>query len=395
MKKIGLIFLFITLFSRVFAVDGLLIHSIDHAFKDKWYKTLGQSVPVLPSCDIVYRDQMFYIAAVAWDYKLNPEGEAKMNYSIKIIAPDGSIYDEKEHLKLVNYKVPNKDYLQMSEACIGIRFNEEDEFGKYKLVMTIEDLVDNTSKVLEKEVEYSDLPKHDFYQVKDNDDFDQWFYTYHIEPFPVKALSYYFHYLNRDSSAPFDSNAIMNYAFVEIVRNNTFLHQQIVDAYKDSSQKEKTALLLLLANSDFESNDFIVALSKEEKDTYDAYKQNQLPETIETITEAIQLDMLWTKFFVTGKYQPILKLVQTLDYVKYHGGLKKYKKTKKPKHREKALNEAIYQAVVWSLSSNIQQHELVAGYCLYAANAGDLSRVQLEELNAIFVHLMEENKKKG
>ncbi len=94
--------------------------------------------------------------------------------------------------------------------------------------------------------------------------------------------------------------------------------------------------------------------------------------------------MLWATFMASGSYQPILKLIQTLDYKKFQGDLDKFKNSKQTEEdRQKAINNTIYDSLIWSIESNCRQHELVNEYCNWALQFEDLSDVQKNELNRI------------
>jgi hypothetical protein len=97
--------------------------------------------------------------------------------------------------------------------------------------------------------------------------------------------------------------------------------------------------------------------------------------------------MLWGTFTASGSYEPILKLIQTLDYEKYQGALDNFKKSKQTEEdRNLALKNAIYNALVWSMKSNARQHELVKAYLVWALNNETLSEIQKTELkNLMFL----------
>jgi hypothetical protein len=94
--------------------------------------------------------------------------------------------------------------------------------------------------------------------------------------------------------------------------------------------------------------------------------------------------MLWATFMAGGSYQPILKLIQTLEYTKFQGDLEKFESSKQTaEDRQKAINDAIYDSLVWSLTSNCRQHRLVKEYCIWALKYENLSNVQRGELKKI------------
>jgi hypothetical protein len=66
------------------------------------------------------------------------------------------------------------------------------------------------------------------------------------------------------------------------------------------------------------------------------------------------------------------------------GDLDKYKKSKQTEEdRQKAINNAIYNSLVWSLKSNCNQHELVLSYCKWANQYEKLTDAQGDELKKI------------
>ena len=98
MRKIRFLILLITIASNTFAIDGLLIKTIDYSFKEKWDNTVSASIPKITTCDTVFKKQYFFITAIAADYKLDKDDMAEVFYSIKITKPDNSIYLSKENL---------------------------------------------------------------------------------------------------------------------------------------------------------------------------------------------------------------------------------------------------------------------------------------------------------
>ena len=79
------------------------------------------------------------------------------------------------------------------------------------------------------------------------------------------------------------------------------------------------------------------------------------------------LDIQWATFSATGRFEPIKKIIDSLEFSKYSGAVDAYKNSDKTeKDREEALLDAIFQAARWSLMSNIEQHDLVKKYCIYS-----------------------------
>jgi hypothetical protein len=384
MRKLGLLAFLMAIAFHCSAIDGILIKTIDYTFKEKWINTLGSSIPAITTCDTVFKKQYFYITAVAAGYALDNQNNSNVLYSVSITKPDNTIYFSQANLLLVNRKISNKNDLQMSDAILKVCFEDNDPFGIYKVEIEIVDKISGNSKKISSEIVLAPLPSWNQFKVKNDEDFSSWFGKYYENQNPAKALSYYIYYSQSKFSDNESSFWPVFSVFNEIAKNNNYLLPQILDCYKNQDMKTKIYLLYLLTYSNLGPSDFFAALEGNEKDTYLKIKEAPLKDIYGVISDASQLDMLWGTFMANGGYQPILKLIQTLDYTKYQGDLDKFKKSKQTSEdRQKAINNAIYNSLIWSFTSNCKQHELVKDYCNWAIKNENLSTVQKTELTKI------------
>jgi hypothetical protein len=384
MVKIGFLILFISFTSNSLAIDGLLLKTNDYAFKEKWDNTLSASIPKITTCDTVFKKQYFYLTAIAIGYKLDKNEISDVQYSIRITKPDNSVYFNQENLPLVNGKILNPSNFQMSDAILKICFEDNDDFGIYNIQVEIFDKIDHKSKKIESEIVLAELPAYNQFIVKTENDFMKWIEKYYDNPKPESALSNYLYYSQSSLSDKESSFWPIFSFFLEIVKNNSYLLPEIINCYENQDLKTKIFLLYLLTYSNIATNDFFNSLSGDEKDTYLKIKDSPMPDIYGIITDPAQLDMLWSTFMASGSYKPILKLIQTLDYAKYQGDLDNFKRSKQTKDdRQKAINNAIYNSLVWSLQSNCNQHELVFSYCKWAYQYEKLTKIQRDELKRI------------
>jgi len=384
MRKFGLSFLLMVFAFNCYAIDGLLIKTIDYTFKEKWSNTVSSSIPVITTCDTVFKKQYFFITVIAAGYDLDNQDISNVQYSIKVTKSDNSIYFSQKNLPLVNKKISNKNNLQMSDAILKICFENNDAFGKYKIEIEIIDKISGKTKSINSDITLAPLPTFNQEQVKDDDALSKWLVRYYENPNPKNALAYYVYYSQSKISDNESSFWPVFSIFNEIVKNNSYLLPQIIDCYKGQDLKTKIYLLYLLTYSNIGTNDFFNSLEENEKDTYLKIKDTPLKDIYGDIKESSQLDMLWGTFMANGGYQPILKLIQTLDYSKYQGDLDKFKKSKQTSEdRQNAVNNAIYTSLVWSLTSNCKQHKLVKEYCDWAVEFENLSFIQKDELKKI------------
>ena len=384
MRKFGISALLVILALQSYAINVILVKTIDYSFKEKWSNVVSSSIPTLLSCDTVYKRQYFFLTLISGDYALDKQDNSNVQYSIKITKPDNSQYFSQENLPLMKGKITNKNTLQMSDAILKVCFENNDPFGKYKIDIEIIDNISGKSESLNSDITLVPLPACTDFQVKDDDSLSKWFANYYENPRPEMALAYYIYYSHSKLSDKESSFWPVFSFFLEIAKHNEYLLSQIVDCYKNQDLKTKIYLLYILTYSGIGSNDFFNNLEGDEKDTYLKIKNNPIMDIYGTISTASQLDMLWSTFTASGSYKPILKLIQTLDYSKYQGYLEKYKKSKQTNEdRQKAINNAIYNSLVWSLRSNCNQHPLVKEYCTWALQNEHLSKVQKSELELI------------
>lgn len=387
MKRILILTLLIITFSNTYAIDGIIIRTIDYSLNEKWNNSL--SLPKITTCDTVFTGQNVFITAIAIDYKLNSENKAFVKYSMKITKPDNSIYFSQKDLPLIDEVLPNNKNLQMSDAKLKISFEDKDILGEYIIEITIYDEISNKSITKKASIFHTKIPSIENYKVTNQDDFMKWIGNYYESPKPETALANYIFYTTSKLSEEDDRFYTIFSVFLEIFENNKFLLPQILNSYNKQELKTKLFLIYLMHFSDIGATDFLENLNGSEKEYYVQVKNSKLPELNGEIIDRTQLDMLWATFLASGRYEPILKLIKTLDYAEYLGELEKYKNSqdKTEENRRKAINNSIYTSLVWSIKSNCKQHELVKGYAEWTLQFGDLNKIQKEELTKILQNI--------
>ena len=122
-------------------------------------------------------------------------------------------------------------------------------------------------------------------------------------------------------------------------------------------------------SGDSELQSFAIGAGKEEfQKFYNGAKEIKVPDVTGDINSPVQLDIIWSEFLTTGKYEPIKKIVSAFALKKYKGPLDKIKageiEATKEVERDAYL-EATYGSAIWSLISNCKQMSLVLKYCVF------------------------------
>ncbi len=375
---------FVFYLSNLFAIDGLLLVTTDYTFQDKWYKTVSTTVPQIMTTKTVFKGQNTFIAVVAGDFGLDENGKVNAVYDIVITTPKRKEFLKETDLPILSDKKINPKYLQMGDAILKVAFGEKDLFGKYKVKIKIRDLVSGKSKVLKSELVVQQLPAYDAFKVKGEEGFNKWMQGYYRDQRPEAAIAHYIYYAKSEMSENENSFLPVFSAMLEIVNHNKFLLHQILNAYQKEDENTRFHLIYLLYYSDLEAEEFLENLKGIESEAYVELQKSALPNPYDVIINPAQLDMLWCEFMFSGSYKSILRLIQTLDYVKYEGGIEAYGESEQTEEdKTNLINDAIYDALVWSFTSNCEQHPLVKKYALWALENEPLSVAQKEELSKI------------
>lgn len=387
MKRFSFAMLLLVAMARCFAIDGILVQTIDYSIREKWACTPAASMPMIPNSDTVFRGQTIYLSAIVGDYRLDTKGCADVVLSVEVFRPDGSeYYSVKEQPFMDGYAGYMDGRFQMSSTFLSVTFENKDPLGSYGIKMLITDRVSHTSKMLESKVELVELPAYDHFTFTDEERLMDWVNNYHRCPQPEKALAAYLYICPKygdDETALIPLLGLM----LEIFQHNQFLYPQLSECYDKQSEDIQNYLDLLMYYLGIGREDFTQSVGEEVQLILDLLQETLYPEKSGVIVTPIQLDVLWGKFLASGSYEPVLKLIKTLDYVKYRGSMKKVNWKNwyhvSDQKKQEALNEMIYEALRWSLHSNCKQFPLVRQYCEWALSDGNLTGTQRRELQKV------------
>lgn len=386
MRILGILCLWIVFAMPSFAIDGLLVKTIDYTVSERWNHAPGISGATFHSVDTVYKGQTVYLSAVAWDFALNDENSANVTYALKVLKPDNGVYFSQNNLPIISGPVENKNLFMLSKAVLSLVFDDKDSFGDYKIELQITDQVTGASKDTVAHLTLAPLPLSVNVASADVDKFSNWIMNYFNKQKPEEALSCYLSYAKTSLSEKENSFWPVFSIFREIFSRNAFLLPQVIATYRKEDLKVKLYLLYLMEYARMGADEFFKTLKGEELAAYQKIKASPYQEPYGEIIDAAQLDMLWGTFFASGSYRPIKKLIETLDYAQYRPEANKFRMT--PKSGKEKSNEgkaSIYRALVWSLESNISHYPLVAEYCNWALQNEQLTPVQRAELRDLII----------
>lgn len=366
--------------SYAYAIDGMIIQSKDQALQDKWYKTLGKTVPKLNVASNIYKNQLIYFGVAVQDYAADKKGFSKVNFNIKITNPHGESYVEKKNLTAINAEISNKDYVQLSDQNLQMAFGFDDAFGNYEILVEITDLVSGNKKKLTSNIKVEVLPPYNSFGITDKVTFSEWMSNYKMNPEPEKALLYFILFSQSELIKKDENLLPILSFFTEIFSTNKYLFASFPTVYEKGDETTKNLLALLAYQSLGEKlfKNYI-----KEPEILKMVKDFEVPNPYTTIDSGVKMDMLWGEFMASAKQKPILQLLSALEYSKFSGASKKLQNSKNDQDKEDSFKEILFQTAVWSLESHIKNDVLVLNYANYILAYEDLTEIQKTELGKI------------
>ena len=396
--KIACILLCIILFvSVVNAAEfhAMVAPSLMDSNMDGWYKIPQNSGPKIRIVDRVFQDQAFNLLILFRGYSADKKNNLHITYDLQVYDPQGNPTDAKGS-NILAYQGPNPNVLILSQEIAQIAFTEKDPVGTYKIKVTAYDKMGNKSFSSEtpiKLIKFS-LPKKFTSQKKAN----KWIMGYYNNPTPIKAIRGVQSLVQLDTKWLNNHLSILTF-FKSIFSDNSFLLKNIAKQFDSFSVEDKKRFLLISAlTGDFVLEPIIKKNKEKELQVfYNNAKKIKFPDIKGEINSPIQLDILWSEFLATGRYDPIRKIVSALKLKKFGGTLEKIKsgeieKTKDT--RRKAYLEATHGSAVWSLGSNCIQMPLVFKYCAFMYENEKLSDDIKDQLGSVLHIAQKEIKEK-
>lgn len=367
-------------FTYCFAIDGMIIQSKDQALQDKWYKTLGKTVPKINLAKTVYKNQEIFFGIAVQNYEADKKGNSKVKYDVKIRNPHGDIYLEKNNLIALDSKIENKDYIQLSEENLKLSFSFDDAFGNYQILIEIKDEISGTTKILTSNLKVELLPAYKSFAIPQDETFSDWMSNYRNAPEPEKAMQYFILFSQSELTKKDESLLPVLAFFTEIFSTNKYLFTSFADAY-DSADDGTRKLLALLAYQSLGENVFKNYI----KDPA-FLKMVQYFDVVNpyaAINSGVQMDMLWSEYEASSKQKPLLHFITALEYSKYVGAAKKFQKSKNEEDKNNAVKEILFQTAVWSLENHIKSDVLILNYANYILAHENITETQKTELAKI------------
>ena len=354
-KNFIIIVFFISLFlfsnDIAFAEDfgAMVVVSNDTYLESKWYNTVGVEgyVPSIHAIEDVYKEETIYIRLFIKGNMLNDENFSDVQWNIIIKNSNDEIYYQSKDLVALNQKLLNAKGLFLANDIVKIAFDDIDIFGKYSIEIQVIDnishkkiIVKNKFNLIPYKADIDNLSEKDFFRIINN------YYQNPNSHIIIKMLK---SLLPIADKAKKDKDFILLIApfFQTIFNDNEYLLPHFMEYFNSLNMNEKEILIPIVKAISLNNKKILSTFSDDI--LLEKIKKRQYPNIWDNkIDDAIELDMLWSVFFATGDIKPLEKIIFWF----------------KLRNSDDIKKRAIGSASMWSVESNIFQHDLIRAYAI-------------------------------
>lgn len=350
-------------------LDVIVLPTIQYAHEDIWAKTPSERGPAYSGVGQVVRGQAVHILVSATNWTIDADQNAEVNYRISFIRPDGETGVTKTGLQLIpRGPIGDRRYVCMAREQTVFIATKDDPLGKWRVAVEATDLVGKVTlrreqpfTVVGNEVLEEPLPV--------GTDQGRWLMSYHNKPVPHQLLAVVRLMAENPPAGAKPRRDAENGAwlgfFEQALTDNPWLLPHVIARLEKARGRERELLSTLLAYAKRDDLSFYQTLPEAAREAFMLRRLETWPVPSKEPLQGAQLDVLWGRFFASGRYEPIRELISVLAYHPYKDALDEYKKLKKKpaKPPVDVFKSAVFGAATWSLRSNMQQDKVVRDYC--------------------------------
>lgn len=361
-----------------FALEGKLLFTLAPNVADEFMHIMPFRPPHIPFVTRCVRNQPVMLHLVLAKPAVGENGKVLVEIeSIKSVEPDGRtkelVEPGKPLVALQGVKKSKRDFsgVMLSGLSLTVIGEDGDPLGKTRMVVKVRDRGDGSVKELAAEIELVEKLPGVPEKPMTVEEMGKFLTGYYLSPAPAKIPAAFAAFLRFDE----DSVGKKNYdplmwlcGFAELYKLNPQLRPELAKAAAKYSAVHREYVALILADAGAKEDELKDADPELRRMFSELKGREKSPLAFDQITNASQLDALWMKFFVTGGYEPIRRLVGELrkrDGAMTAEEIKKLGRKPTGAEMKRFMDGIIGGAAEWSLTSNAKQHKLV-GYYLEA-----------------------------
>jgi hypothetical protein len=345
--------------------DIFVVPTIDEQL-DSWLKIPARLQPTIHLVDRIYPNQPFSLRVLFRGYTLSALNNANLSYDVQIFDPQGQPTNDKGN-NLLGYNGPVRGtgYIIINQQLLRIFFDISYAYGDYEIQVIATDQLAKES--VSKSATITFAPFAPTGRFASLEFFNYWLRNHFRQPDIAKATFGILQFMEKDRQWMDDNIQLL--AFMDrLLDDNRWLWDHLVAHYKEEAGARDNIITLMELNN-YRLAELTTTFSQEQKAWQEQVRKFELPETGGPITTPGQIEALWGTFYATGHLASVEKIIHLL---------KPFTPTTGP-----ATTSDLEQVAFWSLVDHGIDIDLVANFCSYLFDHGDIAPENKTQLGVI------------
>ena len=360
--------------------------SVQYAHNEIYFHTPPGITPVLANTKDLAPGQRLDLIVIVPQYAVDAGGRADVTYDLSVRYPDGRTQAMAGNAVAAKLLVRPGTIL-FPQTIRGFVTGPRDPFGEYRFDVVVHDHVSGgtTRQSVAVRVAESNRPL----DLPGGFDASDWLSQYYLKPEARLALP--------ALEAMSKNAALMQKGVAGLGAVLGFYRQVLVDSpwllpwfkqwYVAADEGDERHLLgLVLADAARADAGVVTDLPPRIRKSLAAAAKELPPLPAAQPSQGVQLDILWGRFYASGRFGPIADLVAVVGaYLPDRPAFEAFRKEANPAKTPSpdAVKGVLLNSTLWSLRLNAYQHKLVHDYLLYLQEAPDTEAPVKAELTAV------------
>ena len=350
------------------AVEGLAAITLAVNVDDQLANVPPHRPLHVPTVKQVTYGQRFHIRFVILKPKV-VNGKINITGTLKKFDPDNSSSIIFKDQQLLDTKHTGKGVI-VSRVILGIEHTPKDPAGVYRYQLTLTDRNDGGKSYTAPENKVTLVKEASDLKPMERKEFDQLFENYYRSPKPERVLAAFdflmkFNQQQQQAKKKFTPEITLAW-IAEVLKISPHLQVPFAKKYGKIKGSANRAFVALIVRGCGGEKAMLPHLSPEIQ-RWLKLLGNKNPLAVTDVDNGLAMDLLWAKFFATGKYEPVKLLINEMRQREMMTPEDARKKEKlSDKEKQAVMNFALCSAACWSFSSNLQKGHHLLGF--YAEN---------------------------
>ena len=343
----------------------LLLPSVQPAAQDFYDFTLGTVGPNFDTTDRLYVGQRVRLLLFAYNYAVSEAGAMDLTYDLTIEDPLGKKVNGATGLVLRQGNADNPQMIPFPATFPVFSVKPGDPTGNYTFIVTVHDRAGGEDRELRRKITviaFQSAPLPEKFNP------NNWTTGYFAHPQPELALPALTAIGGEIRALAAEKQAGAwppTLGFYDaLLADNPWLVPFFAKAMHQATGEDQRALVRVLGYALRRAEAPPAGLTKDDWAALAVARAAKWPDADAPLTDPSQLDLLWGRFFATGAFAPVQRILSTLEYHPYLGRMEEYKKSGRGPDSipPEAMKELVLQSALWSFHAIGQQRPLVLQY---------------------------------